>query len=377
MFNRIFLIVVILCTGCTKYSLDDSNVDKTGFENKPLSIGFGEGLSKVSPQLITLPIGQGLCQVLTCPADKKMMVYDCGSSGANQKLRDKFGLYKWNETETIKAISEIKKELEISEYNILLSHPDIDHYNYISSIILNLSNNFDIMPKNIFYGGDIEDYKAGNTASLLKFLSKNKYLKLEKFNENFKSLPGDEFLELSCPKQKVSTHVLAANVEGDDSNDKSVVLAINTPRQVSDGFVNRYSLLTGDMSSKTLEFMKNNKSINYDDVFVVTAPHHGSFSSYPEGFEDLTQPKWLLVSAGPHLGYGHPRCRTLELFSNYVDQYQKVHRIGCFHDKNGIDFTVDDFTNFNSTEAIFDTFNSGPIILTYKPTEITEADTAY
>jgi len=269
-----------------------------------------------NPKIFTLPVGQGNCQLLTCPTSQKAMIFDCGSTGINKELKNKHNLIKWSKKEIVNRLVSIFDNEGIKRYNIILSHPDADHYNYITEIILQLSNERSLLPENVILGGELEDYNSESMNSLLTFLKMDKSLKVITFDNRYSSTPGAPLKELSCDKDIINSYILAANV-GTKDNDKSIVVAVNIPEKHSNGYIsNRFALFSGDMTSETVKFIKKNPIIYMKNVELVTAPHHGEYNTdVTKQLADATYTKVLLVSSGPRPDYGHPSCKRLNKFS--------------------------------------------------------------
>jgi beta-lactamase superfamily II metal-dependent hydrolase len=74
-------------------------------------------------------VGAGLCTVIECPNGEPPILYDCGSSGVGDTGMKRS-----------LAIAYVRKIL-VRYYplrpRVIVSHPDGDHYNYISEIIGN------------------------------------------------------------------------------------------------------------------------------------------------------------------------------------------------------------------------------------------------
>lgn len=90
--------------------------------------------------------------------------------------------------------------------------------------------------------------------------------------------------------------------EKDSSNDHSLVVRLNAPR-------NSF-LLTGDLEQPGEQKLLNEKA--FLRASVLKAGHHGSHSSTSDPFLDEVNPKEAVLSFGDGNRYGHPHKETIE-----------------------------------------------------------------
>ena len=242
-----------------------------------------------------LPVGQGDCTVIQCPKPSgNIMLVDCGttSSGHNQ-----FSL------EDVKNFlgSQITKVVAI-----MITHPDLDHFKYISKITWNNS-------PAVIIGGKLQDYYRRNNRDFLEIynflIEANKAGKLHTINNAkicigncaIQGLVGTDF----CNNRNIKFHILAANVRR-PSNQKSIVMKI---------VVGGWSmLLSGDMEGSAATQIARSPTGRDLQSTVYKMSHHGASSqANRKTWLDAIKPKYAFVSSGYNYGNNrHPRCDAIK-----------------------------------------------------------------
>jgi len=93
-----------------------------------------------------------------------------------------------------------------------------------------------------------------------------------------------------------------------DSNDSSIVSRLV--------FGENEFLFTGDITSKTEEYLLNNKAPLQSDVLKV--PHHGSKYSTSDYFLEKVSPEIAVISVGKKNSYGHPTPEVLQRLEKFA-----------------------------------------------------------
>lgn len=117
---------------------------KFDFSSKILDSGSKIDTGDVLVQVFTLPIGQGDCNFIKCNAGKNVIVFDCGSRGAN--ILQKQGIFQ----ESIDYLLD-----GVEDLTILISHGHHDHYNKIKKYIF-------VKKLQVIVGGDLYGEKKRN-----------------------------------------------------------------------------------------------------------------------------------------------------------------------------------------------------------------------
>jgi beta-lactamase superfamily II metal-dependent hydrolase len=186
---------------------------------------------------------------------------------------------------------------------VILSHSDSDHINLMGQLFDTFSppgtvgkNPNEILRiKRAYYGGDRNLYKKGKTKKSFNVITRlEKYLTDTK-DEGANSLSSNDssFYDLPARPLRIVDGVLVFLMVGNILKE-AVTKAVTKKRKAPDGYtINTKSLvllvyykgvqmlITGDATGVTL--VKCNEIINmsgaepyFDNVFMVTAPHHGS-----------------------------------------------------------------------------------------------------
>lgn len=167
---------------------------------------------------------------------------------------------------------------------LILTHPDSDHIGSADVIITKFPCD------KIFISG-----KNGTTKTAARVEEALAY-------RNYKPVVptlGDIY-----PFGDASITILGPDGEYEDTNDSSVCFRLD--------YGDTSFLFTGDASEKAEEDMVARWGNNLH-VTVYKAGHHGSTHSSNEGFMDLVDPEYAVISCGEGNSYGHPHARVLNL----------------------------------------------------------------
>lgn len=271
-------------------------------------------------------VGQGNCTLVRCPNGGPLLV-DCGSSGGLTKKRKKSTTI---QTKICDRLKEYIRGNTKNIINVLISHPDKDHFNWVADVLDN--SNFSKTNIKIVLGGSYqfeENYQKIDASGPATY-KKNFYNLLEKRNVECKyayQTNIDTFFNLGNVSCK-----LLSTLETGDSNDISVVLKLS---------YNNYSfMLTGDATEVTtnhiLEEHYVNEVLNTEDlrVTVLQASHHGADTEGSNNISWLrhTNPQCFILSTGIYKGYGHPNYSVVKrsiIFANLTTD-EPLHKIQMY-----------------------------------------------
>ena len=291
-----------------------------------------------------LPIGAGTCTVVECPGvAAPPMIIDCGSfSSATRGPGD------LDEDAAEAVVDAILAEHDVDP-NLVVSHGDTDHINYLDSIFDNVT------AAHIWQGGFPDDYvqsfkdllvaQDGSGADLHQNLATH-------FHND--QSPIDS--HLSCGT--ASVHILTVN-SGSPKNARSLVLSID---------YNDFSaVFTGDAEAST----ERQAIENFDGAVkttVLSGSHHGAdthgsngsskgvSAANISGWPAASSPEVMVYSHGKD--HGHPRC---SIVSNYHPSLARVpsHPFHCGDDQDD-----NEPAPRNSVFAEYSTEVSGAITIT-------------
>ncbi|MDO3388148.1 hypothetical protein QWI17_20045 [Gilvimarinus sp. SDUM040013] len=288
--------------------------------------------------------GAGSCQLIECADSKSVLMFDCGSSSSVGAM---------SKVQVADYIRDIVKNKEV---RFAVSHPDIDHYNYLpyvfdkkkvtntsfQSLVLGLSRfdyntNFQNWMNNNFGIHDIyDDYVI---------------------DPNYSTPKGKEREEpLSCPG--INTRVLIANAATiNDPNAASMVLLLEGDRMVQSIY------LPGDATNRTYRAMLGRGTFP-EDVTVAAMAHHGAVTkdSNSSGLVNRIKPYIVVSQTGTK--YGHPICSVVDTYKSYtkttggnIKEAQK-HILQCDKVSGG---TRTDSKSMSF--AIYDTWSNGTVVI--------------
>ena len=257
-----------------------------------------------------LPVGQGDCTIIQCP-NGNLVVVDCGSSGGLGLQPPQIKDFLQNQMEKVVAI--------------VVTHPDRNHFNYIDKI--------EWIPSTInqvIIGGSLDDYngRMQDYARFYKWLTKmNSDGKLHKVNDgqpcvgNCAVPKGTDF----CDSHRISFNILAANVEGSSSNEKSIVMKVTAGRWSM--------LLPGGMEGKAARVVAKELGPQLNSVVYKMAEHGDSDQANNLIWLDPIKPQMAFASSAynhqPEKSL-HPRCNTVARLHNLQTiGYAERHPFHC------------------------------------------------
>ncbi len=256
----------------------------------------------------TLPVGAGNCQLLQCPSQDRVIVFDCGSTGVGDKG--------WS-AEAVKVF--VDKLLgPKTEVNVALSHSDSDHGNYLPTV-------FPDRPiGSIYLGGNPTAYVTAvkNWIADKKMEGTTVVSSWPKFYQS--DAPEDA---LSCwvPDGKngfkvdVAGYILGVNA-GSSPNAYSMV--------VGSVYGDFQMLFTGDMTGETEAAIGTGGPYDLSNTNVITGAHHGADTagSNSQSWATANSPRTVIFSAGDK--HKHPRCASVDRYLGYLHA-DTSHRYHC------------------------------------------------
>lgn len=210
-----------------------------------------------------LDVGHGVCTVVTTP-DGSTLLYDAGSLGSPSFAADTISSYLWSRG--IRSID-----------GIVLSHPDVDHFNALPGLVDRFAIGR-VFVSSMMFPRQLDQDDTSAPAELQRLLQSRGI--------------ATEIVEMG-DRLTIDSHASAlvlypdrlGNLGSDNAN--SLVLAIE--------LAGRRILLPGDLESPGIDHVMADVPYDCD---LLLAPHHGSRRSDPPGFAAWSKPEWTIVSGG-------------------------------------------------------------------------------
>ena len=277
-----------------------------------------------------LPVGTGSCHVVECPgSNADPLLFDCGSRGGSQ-------LSLYEARDYIQAVVGDRRP------NVVVSHPDADHTNWVPRVI------DPHQVRSLWIGDTYANHSESFLAWTLAIQSSGRQDSsvYEELPENWHN-DRAPVRDLSCGV--ADTYVLGVN-NGADTNSRSLMLSIQH---------GEFSVtFTGDATFESESAAITNFADSLRST-VLLASHHGASSegSNHEEWIKQTHPNYVVYSAGSNAGYGHPRC-------DVVDRYRSLgallptdaHPVQC-----GLGRV---WKSYDSLVSEYSTHSSGLIVIT-------------
>lgn len=240
-----------------------------------VSIGFG----RVIPDTLRctfLAMGHGTCTVLELPSGQ-IILYDAGSLGSPDAATKSIAAYLWS-----RGIGKIDA--------VVLSHPDIDHYNAIPGLV-------ERFPIGVVYVSPMMFDPVATSGAL----TAPNYLRDQLANAGIplREIWMGDRLRTGDPVVAIEIHHPPR--EGMFARDNANSLLVSVE------FDGRRILLPGDLESPGIERVMADPPLDCD---ILLAPHHGSVNSDPPGFAAWSTPEWVVMS-------GEVPKRTIEAVDSY------------------------------------------------------------
>lgn len=282
--------------------------------------------------IFTMPVGSGNCQMMLCPSENRMVMFDCGSTGAGDRG--------WNRADVGQFIAtQINDQTAIV---VSISHPDADHSNYLPDVLAGRPIRAVLMSKHP------NDYPAAVTQWMGQLQQNGTVIQWR--NGIYRSQMPDQYLSCYAPNGQggwnieVPGFIVMMNA-GNTANDSSMVIA-----QQYAGF---QSLFTGDMTGATELQIDPNNPVALNGTKVITGAHHGAAShgSNSPQWTAANQAKMVMFSSGTR--FHHPRCVSVGNYFPYLFNNAAQHPFSC--GDNG------QWQNYNTQNAVYVTNNNGLI----------------
>ena len=280
----------------------------------------------------TLPVGAGNCQLLDCPSQNKLIMFDCGSLGT--------GTRGWTAAEVHQYVDNLIDNNTVVVVSI--SHTDADHNNYLPDVF------DDITVSDIVFARAQGDYSQ----AVYDWMEQQEEdgADLIWWNAEYTSAAPEDELSCFAPDGggswdvDVAGYILAVNA-GNTANDASMVIG-----EIYGDF---QIVFTADMTATTEADIADDDPIDLIDTDVITGAHHGAdtYGSNSQEWVDATQADLVMFSAGTrHL---HPRCDSVDRYLPYLFTNADAHDYDC--GDGGV------YVNRNTTDAVLVTDVNGLI----------------
>lgn len=282
--------------------------------------------------IYAIPVGQGDCTVIQCPRELggKISIIDIGSTSKIGFNREEVANYLSGET------------IE----NVILTHADKDHINYLGSILKPLAPS--AYPKIYHscnwesYRDEVEDHDIVDieTNPIINCCGKQCEIK----NAHLK-------LPLKICDKHVTLKVLASGLMGCKgkkgvSNGDSIVIQVD--------YNGIKTLISGDFEGNE-KFIQG--FLDCDGVSgsiqsqIYRLAHHGSQYANSKKYLSAVNPNYVFSSSGFNQGYRHPRCNVYQDFSDLSDT-KVEHSYTCY------DSDSKSYRDHKTTKAIYTTSTS-------------------
>ena len=288
-------------------------------------------------QVIIMDSGQGDSTLIVYP-DGSLTLVDCGC----KKNRDVV------ETQIFKVVSRYVANTSGRIKNIVLTHPDGDHFNLIASLLKT-----GVTVGTVYYGGRRTDY--GDLSSWL-----GSHGNTIPFDQGYGST--DVVTSLSYrsggTKPNVDTRILSANA-GDpavksDANPNSIVLCVS--------YLDLNIFLMGDSTELTEKFIVKNLGTKFDELLtgrrsVLKAGHHGSDTSSKQEWLQKIVPQVCFISSDTRTfsGTSIPRSGVIKR----IFDYGRLHDFGSNFEHKYVQYNDSNLRHeqVSTTRALYTTLH--------------------
>jgi beta-lactamase superfamily II metal-dependent hydrolase len=307
---------------------DDSPYVHEGTDSYAITMHDADEVPSQKLSIHFLDVGTGSCHLIDCPGDD-VILNDCGESKTAKDKKDQ-------------AIKEIERIRNGRKINLVLSHPDGDHFSLVKRIPA-------IAIKKIYYGDAWEKY--GTLPEDWKTsVAKDKD---EPYEMNFHKHP---YPDLTCGPAKVGILTVNAKASPADpdnhKNGNSLVLYIE---------MNKFSaILSGDAVEETEAAVLDNFK-DLKPVTIISGSHHGAKSHGSNGVHWVKKvnPNIVVFSANSaNTRFGHPRREVVERYvahsSRLLKTFPRSTTCGVGENKK---------EQCEHAKAIFSTYDQGNITI--------------
>lgn len=287
-----------------------------------------------------LPTGAGTCIIVECPGENaRPLIVDCGS--LSRSVMD---------SDDAEEYFDLILDISGLEPNLVISHPDADHYNLLDNVLGDKTLN------EVWIGGEYNSYPGWLRALIEEKADTNdihRDIAAGWHND------GNPVSGLQCGI--ADTYVLTVNA-GDDSgsepNGDSLMLSVELGEFVA--------VFTGDAEDETEQSAMENFQGALETT-VLYGSHHGAATHGSNGlpnsrksfadttWEIATSPDVLVYTSGDR--YGHPRCNVTTQYAGSLAELDQFHWFEC-----GVSNTRYIFQRTNRAE--YDTHSNGIVTIT-------------
>ncbi len=302
-------------------------------------------------------VGQGNCTVVYFGKNRPLLIVDAGSSAEDRSHESSVAMgggviagagagggddddeaiaaadFK---TRRIRDISDsIKRDVPskmlsgLPHINVVISHGDIDHCNWMVNLVESVGDKKRVRG---LLGGSVDDYSGEELEPVREFVDRIK--RMSDGNVYVKDY-GEEEIQPLYPGGDILCSILASDTRTRDKNRHSIVL------EVGKGPFS--AILTGDAPGKVMDEIPAEKysRLPDDGIRIFQASHHGA-DSHESNSADLfaaLQPHYCVISAGSRRDYGHPRQRMIinSLDSSNIKENSVPHLLQYYSDYSFID----------------------------------------
>ncbi|HVA11947.1 MAG TPA: hypothetical protein VNF99_01740 [Stellaceae bacterium] len=295
--------------------------------------------AKDALRIHVIDVDSGNCVLIECPESNTSgphaLLNDCGSNRA-KTVGARVAAY----------VRGVLAGYGPRSVDILVSHPDADHYNLITSLFAGDEG----IVGEVAVSGVLADYKLTHFP---EFAARH---------PAFATLAPTQTTRLR-PCGALTPVVLVADLPG-RPNRRSAVLWLD--------YGEFLVLDPGDAQGKTETQALDNQAaadLAPDEEplagTLLLASHHGAATarSNSQNWIANVKPSLVLVSAGDPRSYGHPRCAVVERYLAAIPKEAAKHYLACPESKRDWNHTI------ATTGNIFSTHDCGDLVVTYTPSD--------
>ncbi len=349
------LILVVALAGCAGSQTNTARPQTA--ECPPPTEAGRESLSELGPRVrfarsgpqaplvVTfLNVGQGDCIHIACPNGNDIVV-DCGSKADGDRQA---------------TAAALRSLVDGGVETLVVTHGDEDHHNYLRNSLEGRDLG------RVLLGGVADQYTGPVAENLTEWVERDAsswaYAEASEASQ-----PGTPDTRFACGDTDV--YVLAASEmttsgsNGHKKNTPSIVLMLER-----NGFK---VMLAGDATHETegrILQRYGHGNLGFLDIDVLKVAHHGATTSTVphndhQGVSWLNtlSPAEVVISAGTHNGFGHPRCEVVQA----LDAAQGMSELAAPAEATCATGTGSDaWTTFQVAHAVWSTWDDGHLQLT-------------
>ncbi|WP_367154419.1 ComEC/Rec2 family competence protein [Methylomonas sp. HYX-M1] len=317
-----------------------------------------------------MSIGSGDCIFMRTPAGDTVVI-DCG-----QRKSPSDPNYQTTISDVLVGpnfLNGRKKEL----HTLILSHPDLDHYNEVTRIIEPVVSKVN----NLFFTIKKSDYAENKTFDYMDKAGIVNRVSINTAQVSLESSAGDDWKKLypvtgksirvvnesSCSIDLLSGEVVKAYADT-EANAASIVTLVQV--------YGRKILLCADATYSTEDFLTANHTNLLKNVDLMELEHHGSGTEHAgDNFVKLVNPYLAAISSGPHEGDTNPRWKTVEKYVNATKLSGRTtayrlcnsmdeHDIKCGGDDGWLDMAGSEWRKTYKAFGVYSTDSNGHLYFT-------------